>query len=128
MIPPSRDDSLLATHPSDHNSIYISGMSHGMRQKRLIKVQKRRARDLTKVKAGKLDEKTYKRGNVHDNAFLVPVPMYYTLGYIGYAGACGSVRLYCFLRFDSKIYHSIICTGHRKLYVGKCRMWRSGCS
>lgn len=94
----TRDDSRLATHPSDHNSMYVSGISHGMRQKRMVKVQKRRTRDLKKVKAGKLDEKIYKRGDVHNNAFLVPVPMYYSTGYVGYA-ACASVRQRCCLMF-----------------------------
>lgn len=90
--PPNRDDCLLATHPSDHNSVYISGVSHGLRHKRMVKMQTRRTRDLKKVKAGKLDERMYRRGDTHNNAFLVPIPMYYPGLYTGYGGACAAVR------------------------------------
>jgi hypothetical protein len=85
--PPNRDDSLLATHPSDHNAVYVDVVSHKGREKRLSKTQKRKARDLEKLKHGKLDEKTYQRGLDHNTAFLVPVPMYY--GYGVPMAACG---------------------------------------
>jgi len=76
--PPPRDDCFLATHPSDHNSVYIENISHSMRQKRAAKTQKRRERDLKKVKDGKMTEEEYQRGAAHDTAFLVPIPFYYT--------------------------------------------------
>lgn len=89
--PPDRDDCLLATHPSDHNAVYIDTISHKGREKRLSKTQKRKTRDLEKLKHGKLDEKTYHRGLDHNAAFLMPVPMYYGYGVPGaaYAGAGG---------------------------------------
>lgn len=88
--PPARDDCFLATHPSDHNSIYVTGQSHNLRQKREQKTQKRRERDLKRVKDGKMDEAAYKRGSTHDTAFLVPVPLYYYPVGFGYAGGCAS--------------------------------------
>ena len=88
IIPPDRDDCLLATHPSDHNAVYVDTISHRGREKRLSKTQKRKARDLEKLKRGKLDEKTYQRGLDHNAAFLVPVPLYYGYG-IPMAGCSG---------------------------------------
>ena len=79
--PPNRDDCLLATHPSDHNGVYVGIITHKGREKRLSKTQKRRTRDLEKLKNGKLDEKTYQRGLDHNAAFLVPVPVYYGYGF-----------------------------------------------
>lgn len=87
--PPNRDDCLLATHPSDHNAVYVNPVSHKGREKRLSKIQKRRTRDLEKLKRGKLDEKTYHRGLDHNAAFLVPVPMYYGYGVPGAAAGGG---------------------------------------
>ena len=87
--PPERDDSLLATHPSDHNAVFVDTVSHKGREKRLSKTQKRKARDLEKMKQGKLDEKTYHRGLDHNAAFLVPVPIYYGYGIPG--AACAGV-------------------------------------
>ncbi|KAF9643717.1 hypothetical protein BDM02DRAFT_3191302 [Thelephora ganbajun] len=87
--PPDRDDCLLATHPSDHNAVYVDIVSHKGRENRLSKTQKRKTRDLEKLKHGELDEKTYNRGLDHDTAFLVPVPMYY--GYGIPAAACGGI-------------------------------------
>ena len=86
--PPDRDDCLLATHPSDHNAVFVDTVSHKGREKRLCKTQKRKDRDMEKFKQGKLDEKTYNRGLDHNAAFLVPVPMYYGYGIPG-AGCSG---------------------------------------
>ena len=87
--PPNRDDCFLATHPSDHNAVYVDTISHKGRQKRLSKTQRRRARDLEKLNHGKMDEKTYNRGLDHNAAFLVPVPVYYGYGVPG--AACAGV-------------------------------------
>ena len=92
--PPNRDDCLLATHPSDHNAVYVNIISHKGREKRLSKTQKRKTRDMEKLKQGKLDEKTYNRGLDHNAAFLVPVPVYYGYGYplaacVGIGGGFG---------------------------------------
>ena len=86
--PPDRDHCLLATHPSDHNAVYVKTVSDNGREKRLSKMRKRKERDLEKLKQGKLDEKTHKRGSAHDDAFLVPVPLYYGYGIPG-AGCSG---------------------------------------
>ena len=95
--PPNRDDCFLATHPSDHNAVYVDTISHKGRQKRLSKTQKRRARDLEKLNHGKMDEKTYNRGLDHNAAFLVPVPVYYGYGVplAGCAGAGGGFGAGC---------------------------------
>lgn len=95
--PPDRDDCLLATHPSDHNAVYVGIISHKRREKRLSKTQKRKARDLEKLKQGKLDEKIYHRGLDHNAAFLVPVPVYYGYGVPGAAcaGAGGGFGVGC---------------------------------
>jgi len=87
--PPTRDDCLLATHPSDHNAVYVETISHKVREKRLAKIQKRKTRDLERLKHGKLDEKTYHRGLDHNAAFLVPVPIHYGYGVPG--AACTGV-------------------------------------
>jgi hypothetical protein len=87
--PPDRDDCLLATHPSDHNAVYVDTVSHKGREKRLSKTQKRKERDTEKFKQGKLDEKIYNRRLGHNTAFLVPVPIYYGYGIPG--AACGGV-------------------------------------
>lgn len=80
---------MLATHPSDHNAVYVDAVSHKGREKRLSKTQKRKERDIERFKQGKLDGKTYSRGLDHDAAFLVPVPIYYGYGIPG--AACSGV-------------------------------------
>jgi hypothetical protein len=97
--PPRRDNSYLATHPSDHNRVYVdTHTSHIKREHRMEKAQKRRARDLKKVQKGKMDESVYMRGESHDVAFLVPVPLYYYPGvFVAYPGACAVVSLFLFV-------------------------------
>ena len=104
--PPDRDDCLLATHPSDHNAVYVDTVSHKGREKRMFKIQKRKARDTEKFKQGKLNEKVYSRGLDHNAAFLVPVPMYYGYGIPGagcagiaggFGAGCASVSSFCYL-------------------------------
>lgn len=75
--PPDRPDALQATHPSEHNSIPgNSPLSEGARKLRQEKIKKRKERDLKEYQKGKLDEKTYKRMEGHDVAFLYPVPFF----------------------------------------------------
>jgi hypothetical protein len=88
--PPDRDDCLLATHPSDHNAVYVDAVTHKGREKRLSKTQKRKARDLERFKQGKLNEQVYNRGLGHNAAFLVPVPLYFGYGIAGAACAGGA--------------------------------------
>jgi hypothetical protein len=89
-----RDDAFLATHPSDHNSVYIETVGPFRRRAREVKRQKHQARDLRKVRQGKVSERKYMLGERHGAAFLVPVPLYYDpVGYVGYPGACAAVCL-----------------------------------
>jgi len=86
--PPARDDSLLATHPSDHNAVSLNHVStDSNRQERIHEIQRRRARDLEEVRAGRMDEGMYRRGERHSPAFLVPVPLYYN----STVGACAAM-------------------------------------
>ena len=123
--PPNRDDCLLATHPSDHNAVYVNTVSHKGREKRLSKTQKRKARDLAKLKDGKLDEKTYHRGLDHNAAFLVPVPVYYGYGFPtaacagiggGFGVGCATVSGYRYF----VVYVSVISS---LLSIGCGRVW-----
>ena len=91
--PPDRDDCLLATHPSDHNAVYVEEVSERGRMERSHKTQKRKNRDREKSKRGKLDEKTSNGGLDHKAGFLVPVPTYYGYGATE-VGSSGLVRRY----------------------------------
>lgn len=62
-----------------------------MRQKRIDKTQKRRVRDLKNNEDGKLDVDLDVGGEMHSSAFMVPVPIYYPVGYMDYAGVCTAV-------------------------------------
>ncbi|KDQ53342.1 hypothetical protein JAAARDRAFT_161844 [Jaapia argillacea MUCL 33604] len=97
LCPPSNEPFLLSgTHPSDHNAVYLSGnkanqkLSDINRHMRSAKVKKRRERDAESVRKGKLDEQRYMRGEGHDTAFLVPVPMYVYGPTAGCVGGCGA--------------------------------------
>ena len=94
--PPGRGDCLLATHPSDHNAVYVESITNKARGKRINKERKRKDRDLEKVKRGEMDHEAYERNQQHGLAFLVPVPTYYGYGYpsgipCGPDGGCAAV-------------------------------------
>jgi len=94
--PPDRDDYLLATHPSDHNAVYVEGITHKVREKRVNKTSKRKDRDLKKSKRSETDQEAHERNQQHGLAFLVPVPIYYGYGCpsgvpCGPDGACAAV-------------------------------------
>jgi len=100
--PINREDCYSATHPSDHNSIFIdSGANKQRREVRELKWQRRRNRDgqtirESKDKAKNRDlEKRHARGEGHDSAFMVPVPLMYGYGYpfayLPYTGSCAVV-------------------------------------
>lgn len=95
--PPDRDDCLLATHPSDHNAVYVDRVSHKGREKRLSKMQKRKERDIQKMKHGKLNERVHNRDSVHGDAFFMPVPTYFGYGIpgAGCSGVAGGFGLGC---------------------------------
>ncbi|KAK0230087.1 hypothetical protein IW262DRAFT_377559 [Armillaria fumosa] len=72
LVPPrDRSDLLAATHPSDHNAVYLSKYTQevdAQRRARQAKRQRRIRRD---------EENGMRRNGVdHDPAFLVPVPLY----------------------------------------------------
>ncbi|KAK0190266.1 hypothetical protein F5146DRAFT_1193644 [Armillaria mellea] len=70
--PPDRNDLLAATHPSDHNAVYLTDHKEqvdAQRRARLAKRQRRIMRD---------EEKGIRRNSVdHDPAFLAPTPLYF---------------------------------------------------
>ena len=78
-----------ATDPSDHNSIFAySRVDKQRRELRKLKRRRRRDRDGLKIqeskgkaksKDGDLKER-YVRGQGHDAAFMVPVPLTYGYG------------------------------------------------
>ena len=102
--PMDREDCHSATHPSDHNSIFInSPLNKERREMRKLTWQRRRDRDGEKLKGSKgkaknkdrdLEER-HARGQDHDAAFMVPVPLIYGYGYPYvyplYPGSCAGV-------------------------------------
>ncbi|KAK0472456.1 hypothetical protein IW261DRAFT_1343552 [Armillaria novae-zelandiae] len=73
LVPPrDRSDLLAATHPSDHNAVYLFKYKEqidAQRRARLTKRQRKIRRD---------EKKGMSRNSVdHDPAFLVPVPLYF---------------------------------------------------
>ncbi|TFK46966.1 hypothetical protein OE88DRAFT_1637188 [Heliocybe sulcata] len=102
LVPPSDSEIICAaTHPSDHNAVYVLSDSDINRSLRRAKLQKRRERDQKDVEKGRADRMVYERGLDHPMPFLVPVPLYYApacvaaSGSVMYnpmsAGACASV-------------------------------------
>ena len=97
--PPDREDYLFATHPSDHSAVYVEGITHKAREKRVNKTRKRKDRDLKKSKKSETDQEAYERNQQHGPAFLVPIPIYYGYGCpsgvpCGPDGACAAVSVY----------------------------------
>lgn len=103
MDPPmSRDDCYAATHPSEHNSVFVIGRSGYRRKMRQTQWEKRREKDAEKIGKGgrtRKDRETedrYLRGRDHEFPFSSPVPK--THGYgcphaqKSYASACAAVR------------------------------------
>ena len=103
MDPPiDREDCYSATHPSDHNSVFISSaVGKQRRDVRKRKWKRRRDRDGQKIEKskGKVNDKNlqerHTRGQDHDAAFMVPVPLTYGYGYPwvypAYPGMCAGV-------------------------------------
>ena len=94
-----------ATHPSDHNGVYVPGTTtdtalaeHG------AKLAKRRERDLKLVEKGKMAREDYERGGAHGAAFLYPVPIWFGTagcavgaGGVGISGFAGCTAVRCSL-------------------------------
>ena len=95
--PLNRDDCLLATHPSDHNAVYVENVTRRAPEKLAYKPRKRRNWRLKKLKRGWVSRGPTNGGNDrHGLAFLVPVPVYYGYGYPsriprGSDGGCAAV-------------------------------------
>ncbi|KAG6915915.1 hypothetical protein DXG01_009285 [Tephrocybe rancida] len=94
LVPPAREDLLAATHPSDHNAVFVWHRKHSsenLQQRRRAKFKKRQereARERAKGKAPELTPEERRRRDGHDMAFLVPVPLFYDYaGCAAYAGA-----------------------------------------
>ena len=78
--PPEHQELFAATHPSDHNAVYAfhhRPESTEARKRREAKVKMRRQRDLKQLKSGKIDPRVVTRGDAHDPAFLLPIPLFY---------------------------------------------------
>ncbi|KAG6907304.1 hypothetical protein DXG01_009468 [Tephrocybe rancida] len=95
LTPPSREDLLAATHPSDHNAVFVWHRKHfseGLQQRRRGKFKERQERDAREREKGKaraLTPEERRQMVTHEAAFLVPVPLYY--GYGGCAASTGAV-------------------------------------
>ena len=79
--PLNRDDCLLATHPSDHNAVYVENVTHRAPEKLAHKPRKRRDWKLKQIKRGGVSHGSNCGGDdQHGLGFLVPVPIYYGYG------------------------------------------------
>ncbi|KAF9463652.1 hypothetical protein BDZ94DRAFT_1192440, partial [Collybia nuda] len=95
LVPPDRPDLLAATHPSDHNAVFaMHQQKSGERAQaaRRRKFEKRRKQEEQLIKEGKLDPRVAERTRAHEQAFLVPVPIYFMYGpvMVGCAAGTGS--------------------------------------
>ncbi|KAF5385031.1 hypothetical protein D9615_001238 [Tricholomella constricta] len=70
LLPPDQSNAHEATHPSDHNAVFVyhRWQSHRNREKQQKKLARRKKREAQSGESG--DE--------HDPAFLIPIPMHYT--------------------------------------------------
>lgn len=100
MKPPvNRDDCYAATHPSEHNSVFVIGRSERKRELRQGEWEKWRKEEGEKIRngstVGKHSER-YLRGRDHEFAFLSPVKKSHGYGcphvQKSYASACAVVR------------------------------------
>lgn len=86
LLPPYNNPSAYqGTHPSDHNCVRVASRLHSNNHQGaetftktvyFQKMQERRSRDAKAVQRGKMDLDLYKRGEGHDPAFLMPVPLF----------------------------------------------------
>ena len=97
--PLNRGDCLLATHPSDHNAVYVENVTRRAPEKLAYKPRKGRNWRLKQIKRGGVSRgPTYGGNDEHGLAFLVPVPIYYGYGYPsgvpdGPGGGCAAVSI-----------------------------------
>jgi len=96
VYPPNRGDSRLATHPSDHNAVYVRNVTQ--REQRCYKPRRGKGQTLKKLKKSELDYETLRHNQQHSFAFLVPVPLFYGYGCpsvvpCGLDGRCAAVSV-----------------------------------
>jgi len=111
MEPPmNRDDYYSATHPSDHNSVYIIDKSGPKRDTRETEWGRRRGKEGERVGKGTRRSKNadleerYLRGRAHEFPFSMPAPTTYGYGWPCvqpcHAAGCAAVCPYatpCFI-------------------------------
>lgn len=79
LVPPENEYLLTATHPSDHNAVFVireSRVGESNQAYRRQKFKNRRLRDQELARKGMLNAELADRSKGHEQAFLVPVPIY----------------------------------------------------
>ena len=94
LVPYDRPDLLSATHPSDHNAVRFAAKTERMHKlttakyENLARKQQRRKAKAVLKEASNGRPPTYSsRSRDRDNAFLVPVPIYFGAGLLVPVGA-----------------------------------------
>ena len=86
MDPPlvNHEDSYSATHPSDHNSVAIDSRHENIRRERRRDAwkckrdeEKQKMEESTRKGKKKASKEIFERGQKHEAAFMVPVPLTY---------------------------------------------------
>ncbi|KAG6811928.1 hypothetical protein H0H93_014102, partial [Arthromyces matolae] len=99
LIPPPREDLLSATHPSEHNAVFVWDTKHSstnLQQTRRDKFRKRQERDAkerAKAKLPPVTSEQRRRMEEHEMAFLIPIPFYYGFA-VGTCAAYGGNVVY----------------------------------
>lgn len=106
----NRDDCYAATHPSEHNSVFVigrSGQRRGLRQAEWKRRREEESGKLGKGKRGGKDietEERYMRGRDHEFPFSSPIPKSHghdcPHAQKSYVAACAVVRLPLVLPYD----------------------------
>jgi hypothetical protein len=76
-LPADQPEILAASHPSDHNTVAVLGLPNNSTAKaqRESKALRRREREASRVRKGKLTQEEFDRNAGHAVPFLVPVPL-----------------------------------------------------
>ncbi|KAJ7184501.1 hypothetical protein C8R46DRAFT_883048 [Mycena filopes] len=124
LVPPNRAALLAATHPSDHNAVFAfhhKAASEAAQRRRREKIAKRAERE-------RKDGTARAAGGVHDPAFLIPVPLYYSPMFLGTGnivnggtgyGACAAVGTL----FFSVDFGPDFLTGRGCMWGWRCCLW-----
>jgi len=75
--PPDQPEILAASHPSDHNTVAVLGLSTNTTAKaqRENKALRRREREASRVRKGEMTQEEFERNAEHAVPFLVPIPL-----------------------------------------------------